>query len=866
MAFNPFHAFRKHQKVVFAALTIICMLTFVLASGVSGKGDFFGEIQRMVSGGRSGLDVAGMDGERFDAHQLLLLRQQRNLANQYMKQRIFLAHSNLIAEFLDPKTGEVKVDEFDASIRDDIQRYLPAMFAARMNAFNPPPNFPAQYIPYFQQNYLSNLPQYVSELSSVLRLAKRSNDADRIRDLRDVMNQEGWLLQSPYLGSPKDELYPHADLYFGGDVSTTEGLVDFMLWRREADRLTIHLTEQDVFAMVQKETAGHLSDEQSRALQRNLLENLRLPAQSLYSALADEFRVRLAQTALVGYDPAGIGQTPALISPDDYWQYFKRNRTSLNVELLPVPVSKFVAQVKDTPTEDELEKLFNEYKEAEWAPDKDTPGFKQPRRVQVQWVEASPQASPYRKAAVRVSQVLQATVPWAWQANLWNEYKSVRFQSPIGGWTEAEMAPSFYTYGAMRRPADVAGLWAAGGTPASLAPWVVLGQQGTGVAHGVKDKELAAAMEREAKQHLLHGSQVLTAGLGLNSWGFAGLWNYSDNQERYLPLDVVKLELVQRIEQSVAGKLVENSLTAFGKGLDERKSKSPEEIRKYVQDEVKSHEWKQGGMDRLADEHAIQRDAKRLGLGPLREAYGQEMPTDRKGKYFARRFFYENPARLYNLEKMPVEKTTFAYWKTVDQPAKVLSFAEARPQVEEAWRFARARELARKEADDIAAKAKGDPTPVLTEWAKKLDQKTEELFGIARMRQVPNPRMGFGMHYEPYRVDEDKIEYPPVDFVDQVLMLKNQGDTAVINDRPGAIYYVVAATSRPSVPTISEFHKEGAPSFLTGKNPLLEQMMAERRLDYRRAVLKDLRAQAKVWIDPSAKDRIDEKEKGQLQE
>ena len=31
MAFNPFHAFRKHQKVVFAGLTIICMLTFVLA-------------------------------------------------------------------------------------------------------------------------------------------------------------------------------------------------------------------------------------------------------------------------------------------------------------------------------------------------------------------------------------------------------------------------------------------------------------------------------------------------------------------------------------------------------------------------------------------------------------------------------------------------------------------------------------------------------------------------------------------------------------------------------------------------------------------------------------------------------------------
>ena len=33
MAFNPFTAFRKHKKVIFAMLTILCMVTFVLCSG-----------------------------------------------------------------------------------------------------------------------------------------------------------------------------------------------------------------------------------------------------------------------------------------------------------------------------------------------------------------------------------------------------------------------------------------------------------------------------------------------------------------------------------------------------------------------------------------------------------------------------------------------------------------------------------------------------------------------------------------------------------------------------------------------------------------------------------------------------------------
>ena len=33
MAFNPFHSFRKHQKVIFAVMTIICMFVFVLQFG-----------------------------------------------------------------------------------------------------------------------------------------------------------------------------------------------------------------------------------------------------------------------------------------------------------------------------------------------------------------------------------------------------------------------------------------------------------------------------------------------------------------------------------------------------------------------------------------------------------------------------------------------------------------------------------------------------------------------------------------------------------------------------------------------------------------------------------------------------------------
>src|SRR5205823_12907157 len=96
--------------------------------------------------------------------------------------------------------------------------------------------------------------------------------------------------------------------------------------------------------------------------------------QPLPAALGDEFRVRLAQAALVGFHPSGqVGEVPATIAPYEFWEYYRRNRTELNLKLLPVPVQKFRDEVKDSPSDTELQALFEKYKEEESAPDKETP-------------------------------------------------------------------------------------------------------------------------------------------------------------------------------------------------------------------------------------------------------------------------------------------------------------------------------------------------------------------------------------------------------------------------------------------------------------------------------------------------------------
>src|SRR5581483_615629 len=101
----------------------------------------------------------------------------------------------------------------------------------------------------------------------------------------------------------------------------------------------------------------------------------------------------------------------------------------------------FLPQVTGTPTEDELKKLFDKYKSQEARPDSDQPGFREPRRIQVEWVAASPEAPFYQKAADQLLALLpslrllgdttaaaQLVAPLTLDAEVLNAEKTVRAQ------------------------------------------------------------------------------------------------------------------------------------------------------------------------------------------------------------------------------------------------------------------------------------------------------------------------------------------------------------------------------------------------------------------------------------------------------
>src|SRR5262245_28231140 len=100
MAFSPFRAFRKHQKAFFAALTILCMVTFVMC-GSMGQGDFFSYVAGVFTGRRHADTVATLYGKDISFKEINALREQRRMAEYYIRNVTELDRYQLVTATMD---------------------------------------------------------------------------------------------------------------------------------------------------------------------------------------------------------------------------------------------------------------------------------------------------------------------------------------------------------------------------------------------------------------------------------------------------------------------------------------------------------------------------------------------------------------------------------------------------------------------------------------------------------------------------------------------------------------------------------------------------------------------------------------------
>ena len=181
--------------------------------------------------------------------------------------------------------------------------------------------------------------------------------------------------------------------YFGGGVTDAD-LLDFEIWKHQAEKLGVVLTKKDARLAVVYEAGGQGlppdpggSWKDDPAFKDAFARHPQATEEQAATALEDEFRVRIAQ-GLLGGPASGVAAldaderaSPNAIAPYDFWTYFRDNRTTLKVAFLALPVQAFKASVTTTPTPDELKAIFKKGEALVPDPTSPTPGFRQPHRI-----------------------------------------------------------------------------------------------------------------------------------------------------------------------------------------------------------------------------------------------------------------------------------------------------------------------------------------------------------------------------------------------------------------------------------------------------------------------------------------------------
>jgi hypothetical protein len=722
-----------------------------------------------------------------------------------------------------------------------------------------------------------------------------SDQVKMLTTLSAALAYQAWLLEPP----------PRRDLFWFGGSRKLDDLLDFLVWKHQADKLGVELTEADVIREVNRDAGGQAvlqgksldKDERFKqflaAYNRNRREGGGLTAADLVAALTDEFRVALAQEALLGQGSgvrayraeSGIDRSPAAATPDEFLRYFREQRTTLRVALLPVPVDSFLGAVQGGPSDKELEYRYDKYKDQEPDPARREPGFKQPRRIKVEYVSASPQDPFYKEEAKKLADRLVIFSGGPTQAAL-------RFSAPwsvtvpgagvAGGLSLAALPLAFHPLAAeyakyesaeysLRPPPSLqAGfdLNDRARQPAALVGQLV-GDRLTGA--GALAAPLAGWLGRAACYDTVRtfsGSVLACA----SPSPFSAIGVAFPEFPTKPPYDAARPRLMTRLEDTLAKSLLAKNLATLKDELVKNKA-NPRLAQGALDKAVKQSHLRLEAMKEPQSQHDIGKDPSWKDLkavfddqiaqsAPFFEAQNQPVPTAAESLF--RETGIYTPA-----ETRSRDQRTFLWWRSEDLAARVRDFKEVRPEVERAWRIEKARRLARDKAEKVRDEVKAQST----KWPKEgegfereaLDflntqaLKGSEAFTLDNVALLLHPArevmMGVGTRkYRPYRVpaaEADRLPYPPADFVKQLLTLQNPGDALVIKDQPASHFYVAVLLVR-SEPTRKEFYdlyREVA----RDADPLWDFLLAQERNDYRQRVLRQLRRETGAPVDEEGK-------------
>jgi hypothetical protein len=891
MAFHPFKHFRKHQKVYLAGLTILTMIIFVASFGA---GDLFTTLQRWLAlSVRRGDKVLPLYGKTIYTDDLEKLRWQRQLASEFL---LYDVGANLdnplqksLADFQKKFTQKKGTNDLPSPMEEAFVQMQTAMrLASDAIASNAPLEQRLQPL----RNALASI--------QTQSLGKET-DPTKYHALDAIATNlalQAWFVEHPQWANAS---------YFGGSLRA-EDLLDFLIWKHQADRLGIVLTPADVCREVNRAWGNgqdylrpdgpfDTNEWVVAFFRHNSKIHKNLTPRDLLHALTDEFRVQMAKQALLGsasgvrgYRDAvdGIHVSPSAATPDEFYAYFREQRTALSVSLLPIAVERFLAEAKKRfqPTEADLRNLYERYKNDEPSPARRQPGFKEPRRIKVGYFSYRTEGPLARKLAAKAVELLPffrvgqpasafaAGGGLAWAASiasyadldmaLLSLYEKYREEIKQFGRTydlldqrTVELQAAAATLG------QLLGSLSAGSTPlAGPTSWLATN------ALYVRNTMAAYAST------VLAGASTsplpaLTLPLSL-----------------YVPqpFDSVRPQLLERFQNTLAKNLMDSNILHLRKEMDKVLASHSEDklanLLKKAVDEygienihfMKTAQTRQEILDhpdpalaelRQAYENAGENPFERFALFGPRESrpdfvaalFHNFEPTLQE-RQFEQLLKQERPWRTKQFRSLAGD-TVWVFWRSEDLPAHVRPFSVVRNEVEEAWYLEQARKLAREKAQQIHAELQKQNLAPEAALQFLVQQNLGNVFRLDKVAHLTVPEFNLPgakvspADYRPYVPPKELFPYPPSDFVDQLLKLKKRGESLVMADKPVKHFYVAVLMEDPQPPERQEFYDAYRQSSLpnlhllpTQEEPLWYQMMAERQRKYEQEILVQLRTEA----------------------
>lgn len=844
MAFNPFNVFRRNQKILFSILTVIIMIMFIFSTGLGRGIDFFDWVPTWIGSKRATGDVmVVIDGDKIRASELEKLRDQRDLANQFMS----AAHERATANLVDYLAkGEARVSpENRRAIRDvltlrpiyvDQQSMMQRNMMAQLGV-----GPPVTSDDIFAEREL-NLMRINSDLARVIA-SKKENDVEIAQATR-------LLIDTDLRSSGRRSLY-----FTNQPNSNRKDLLEFLLWQKKANDLGITFDDDQVSELIKSEFYQRLTSEDSKAVEDGMRGKRGYSPATLKLALAEEFKVRAAQVVIMG---STVARPAARLTdaPYDYYKLYQELCSTGRFGLITVPVENYLSQVTGEPTDKELRDLFNANKGNEPHPAQVRPGFKEPRKVKIEWIEVKGDEAFYKAGADDALKKLDVmarvggfftlplggitsvgplmgsaalTIPDPLLQSAYEEYKDRHKSLAQQNWySKPSQGPPQPLETSTNRPTHVASLTAlfagalATGGPAFVPP----------LAFGFE----AYGADQRARLDTLPAALIVPAlpGLGIPAALLPTMVAQARTTEP-LPLAQVRERLAAQTKVDLARTVANRDLVEFQKELTKLGAKSDKsEARTYVDKFVKERGIAAKQSKDFHGPYTMHEDET---LKPLVDQLPLAAGRFNRAEYinpvaFGGQFLVGPDGRPstvpYQAQPYPERRGVFGptessseylVWRIAEKEAetpRTLDDPGVREKVVAAWRRQKARELAKKAADDLAKSCENLGTSYFTVHQKLLDKRTEfaakfpDLVARERVRYfeqddvaplvttVPPGAMA-RPHTGPFALNpRPELPYPTSAMANELVLAKDKpiSTALVMTDQPENVYYVAVLANR----------------------------------------------------------------------